>query len=108
MRATLLGERAEAYCLDCATTPTGRCGQHPDDLAQAVAYRALARVAVIARPVIYAAVWRSSRNCHHARAPSAAALVTCAGRAAVAASALAVQSAWSASRSACTGAGWVS
>src|SRR5271157_4172839 len=44
-----------------------------------------ARVAVIARPVIYAAVWRSSRNCHHARAPSAAALVTCAGLAAVAA-----------------------
>ena len=38
-----------------------------------------ARVAVIARPVIYAAVWRSSRNCHHARVPSAAALVTCAG-----------------------------
>jgi ABC-type branched-subunit amino acid transport system ATPase component len=61
-----------------------------------------ARAAVIARPVIYAAVWRSSRNCHHARAPSAAALVTCAGLAAVAASALAVQSAWSASRSACT------
>ncbi len=59
-------------------------------------------VAVIARPVIYAAVWRSSRNCHHARAPSAAALVTCAGLAAVAASALAVQSACSASRSACT------
>ena len=29
-----------------------------------------ARVAVIARPVIYAAVWRSSRNCHHARAPA--------------------------------------
>jgi len=44
-----------------------------------------ARVAVIARPVIYAVVWRSSRNCHHARAPSAAALVTCAGLAAVAA-----------------------
>ena len=43
-------------------------------------------------PVIYAAFWRSSRNCHHARAPSAAALVTCAGLAAVAASALAVQS----------------
>ena len=100
--ATLLGERADAYCLDCATMPAGRCGQHPDDLAQAVAYRALIRVAVITRPVSYAAVWRSSRNCHHARAPSAAALVTCAGLAAVAASALAVQSAWSASRSACT------
>ena len=57
---------------------------------------------VTPRPVIYAAVWRSSRNCHHARAPSAAALVTCAALAAVAASALAVQSAWSASRSACT------
>ncbi len=61
-----------------------------------------ARAAVIARPVLYAAVWRSSRNCHQARAPSAAALVTCAGPAAVAASALAVQSACSASRSACT------
>ena len=61
-----------------------------------------ARVAVIARPVICAAVWRSSRNCHHARAPSAAALVTRAGLAAVAASALAVQPARSASRSACT------
>jgi hypothetical protein len=47
-------------------------------------------VTVIARPVIYAAVSRSSRNCHHARAPSAAALVTFAGLAAVAASALAV------------------
>ena len=100
--AKLLGERADAYCLHCATMPAGRCGQHPDHLAQAVAYRTLARVAVIARPVSYAAVWRSSRNCHHARAPSAAALVTCAGLAAVAASALPVQPAWSASRSACT------
>ena len=85
--------------------PHRRAGLHrPTRRAEAAdALRAgVARVAVIARLVIYAAVWRSSRNCHHARAPSAAALVTCAGLAAVAASALAVQSAWSASRSACT------
>jgi hypothetical protein len=48
---------------------------------------------VIARLVLYAAVWRSSRNCHQARAPSAAAQVTCAGLAAVADGALAAPSA---------------
>jgi hypothetical protein len=36
-------ERAAAYCLECAESPTNLCEAHADDLDQADAYRHIAR-----------------------------------------------------------------
>ena len=41
---TLHQERAEAYCADCVVHPAGACEEHLDDLDQAEAYKALARM----------------------------------------------------------------